>query len=71
MLVLSRNVGEKIVLPYLGITICFVSHRSNGGIRIGIESPEEHVVFREETWEQVKLGDPERAEIIMNGGPRK
>jgi carbon storage regulator len=47
MLVLSRRLGEKIVLPSLGVTIQVVAIKS-GAIRIGIEAPPDISIVREE-----------------------
>jgi carbon storage regulator len=47
MLVLSRHLGEKILIPGLGITIMVVAIRGNV-VRLGIDAPPDVKVFREE-----------------------
>lgn len=47
MLVLTRKVKEKIVLPGLGITIEIVRVSGNA-VRIGVEAPEDVKILREE-----------------------
>jgi carbon storage regulator len=47
MLLLSRRVNQKIVLPDLGITITVVAIKG-GAVRIGIEAPPQVRVSREE-----------------------
>jgi carbon storage regulator len=47
MLVLSRRLNEKIVLPSLNLTIQIVAVKP-GMVRLGIEAPAEVKVFREE-----------------------
>ena len=47
MLVLSRRLNEKIVLPGLGITIQVLDIR-RGTVRLGIEAPPDVSVLREE-----------------------
>ncbi len=51
MLVLSRRLGEKIVLPGLDITVQVVSIQG-GVVRIGIEAPRDVKVYREEVLER-------------------
>jgi carbon storage regulator len=52
MLVLSRKVGQKILIgDKISITVVRVGQ---GGVRIGVEAPKEMEVVREEL-----LGDPE------------
>jgi carbon storage regulator CsrA len=53
MLVLSRRVNEKIVLPGIDTTIQLLSTRQ-GLVRLGIEAPPEVAVFREEVWDRCK-----------------
>ena len=47
MLVLSRRLNEKLVLPSLGITIQVVAVKP-GLVRIGLEAPDEVKILREE-----------------------
>ena len=49
MLVLSRRVGERIVLPEMGIVLTVLDVRG-GHIRLGISAPPEVAVYREELW---------------------
>lgn len=53
MLILSRNVGEKIVLPDLNVvlTVCQIS-RSN--VRLGISAPDAVPVYRQELYERLE-----------------
>jgi len=46
MLVLSRKVGERILIgDKISVTIVRIT---GGGVRVGIEAPEEYPVLREE-----------------------
>src|SRR6476646_1848679 len=47
MLVLSRHLDEKIVIPGLGITIKVVAIKGNT-VRLGIDAPQDMTNFREE-----------------------
>jgi carbon storage regulator len=47
VLVLSRRLGEKIVLPGLDITLQVVSVKGNA-VRLGVEAPPDVKVVREE-----------------------
>jgi carbon storage regulator len=49
MLVLSRKVGEQIVVPESGIVLTVLGIRG-GQIRLGISAPPEVAVYREELW---------------------
>jgi carbon storage regulator len=49
MLVLSRRVGERIVLPDSGVVLTVLGIRG-GQIRLGISAPQDVAVFREELW---------------------
>ncbi len=51
MLVLSRRVNEKIVLPGIDTTIQLLSTKQ-GLVRLGIDAPPEVAVFREEVWDR-------------------
>lgn len=52
MLVLSRKLGEKIVLPELGVTIVLLSVHGKRA-RIGIEGPRGIAAHREEIWRRI------------------
>jgi carbon storage regulator len=52
MLVLSRKLGEKIVLPQCGVSITVSAIRGNR-VRLGISAPAEVDVYREEVWQQL------------------
>lgn len=58
MLVLSRRVGESIVVPSLGITITVVQVDGNR-TRLGIQAPPEVAVHREEVQRRIE-GRPSR-----------
>jgi carbon storage regulator len=49
MLVLSRKIGEKIVVPACGLTVTVVGVKGNR-VRLGIAAPEDIRVDREEVW---------------------
>ena len=59
MLVLSRRVNEKIVLPGIDTTIQLLSTKQ-GLVRLGIEAPAEVAVFREEVWLRTKPPVPSK-----------
>jgi carbon storage regulator len=61
MLVLSRKVGERIVLPESGVVLTVLSIRG-GQIRLGISAPPEVAVYREELW---------RAKASLAGAKKK
>ena len=61
MLVLSRKVGERILIgDKVAITVVKIGH---GGVRLGVEAPPELAVVREELAEEI-----ERAERAMAEG---
>lgn len=49
MLVLTRKVGERIVMPDLGVTITVLEVKGNQ-IRVGVAAPREVEVHREEVY---------------------
>ncbi len=55
MLVLSRKVGERIVLPGSGVTVTVLSQRGRT-IRLGFDAPPDVLVCREEI-----IGRPDTA----------
>ena len=61
MLVLSRKVGERILIgDKVAITVVKIGH---GGVRIGVEAPPELAVVREELAQEL-----ERAERALASG---
>lgn len=53
MLVLSRKIGECIVIPHEKLTITVLAVRGNT-VRLGISAPADVTVYREELW--VRIG---------------
>lgn len=59
MLVLSRKVGERILIgDKIAITVVKIGH---GGVRIGVEAPTELAVVREELATQLERAERELA----------
>jgi carbon storage regulator len=52
MLVLSRKIGEKIVIPQQNITLTVLEIRGDR-IRLGITAPADVSVHRQEIWEKI------------------
>jgi carbon storage regulator len=60
MLVLSRKIGERIVLPEAGVSIVLLS-ASAKRVRLGIEAPSGTTVHRAEVWQRIlDLAGPPR-----------
>ncbi|MFL5341648.1 MAG: carbon storage regulator [Gemmataceae bacterium] len=55
MLVLSRKVGERLVLPDTGVTITVVSVRGRA-VRLGFEAAPGVVICREEIYRRLPAG---------------
>ena len=53
MLVLTRKLGEEIVIPSLEVTIRVVEVRGEK-VRLGIEAPTEIAVHRKEVWDRIQ-----------------
>ncbi len=62
MLVLSRKIGERVLLPDYEVAITIVAVEGNR-VRLGISAPGEITVYREEIWDQICQQ--------MNGPPAK
>lgn len=55
MLVLSRKVGERILIgDKISVTVVKIGH---GGVRIGVEAPPELAVVREELAEELRRAE--------------
>jgi len=52
MLVLSRKLGERIVVPEFNLTLMVVAIEGNQ-VRLGITAPSEIGIYREELWNRV------------------
>ena len=52
MLVLSRKIGERIVVPDYGLEVTVIAVEGNA-VRLGISAPEDIPVYREEVWQQL------------------
>ena len=52
MLVLSRKIGERIVVPHCELAVTVVAVEGNA-VRLGISAPEDVAVYREEVWQQL------------------
>jgi carbon storage regulator len=57
MLVLTRKLGERIVVPYCGVTVTVVAIDGNR-VRLGIAAPDEVAVYREEVWQRLDRALP-------------
>lgn len=65
MLVLSRKIGQKILIgEKIAVTVVKVGH---GGVRIGIEAPPEMPVVREELAEQLNRADATLSSATSEG----
>ena len=53
MLVLTRRVGEKIVLPGMGVEI-HVNGIRGDKVSIGIKAPPDIAIHREEVWRRMR-----------------
>jgi carbon storage regulator len=66
MLVLSRKLGQRIIIPNCDMTITIVAIDGNT-VRLGITAPEEIGVYREELWQQIQKEQSESAAHASNG----
>ena len=52
MLVLSRKLGERIVVPDCDLVVTVIAAKGNV-VRLGISAPDDLDVYREEVWQRV------------------
>jgi carbon storage regulator len=52
MLVLSRKIGERIVVPHCELMVTVLAFDGRA-VRLGISAPEDIAVYREEVWQQL------------------
>jgi carbon storage regulator len=57
MLVLSRKLGEQVVLPGIGVMLTVVSIQG-GRVRLSRSAPPEVGVWREEVWREEQAEPP-------------
>lgn len=53
MLVLSRKLGEQIVVPDCELTVTVIAVKGNT-VRLGVSAPRDLAVHREEIWRQLR-----------------
>ena len=54
MLVLSRKVGQRIVVPDCELTVMVIAIEGKS-VRLGISAPNDIAVYREEVWQMSEL----------------
>jgi carbon storage regulator len=52
MLVLSRKLGERILVPQSGLSVTVVAIEGNV-VRLGFTAPTEVGIYREEVWQRI------------------
>ncbi len=52
MLVLSRKVSERILVPNFNVVLTVLSVKGNK-VRLGISAPADVAVYREESWRRI------------------
>jgi carbon storage regulator len=52
MLVLSRKLGERILVPHCDLAVTVVGIQGNT-VRLGITAPDDVGIYREELWRRV------------------
>jgi carbon storage regulator len=62
MLVLSRKIGERILVPQCDLSVTVVAIEGNV-IRLGITAPTEVGVYREELWKRMHSEDEPQAKM--------
>ena len=62
MLVLSRKLGERVLVPQCSLSITVVSVEGNM-IRLGFTAPSEAGVYREEVWQRIRADNEPQARL--------
>lgn len=52
MLVLSRKLGERVMVPQCGLSVTVIAIEGNV-VRLGFSAPSEVGVYREEIWQRI------------------
>jgi carbon storage regulator len=53
MLVLSRKLGERVMVPQCGLSVTVIAIEGNV-VRLGFTAPSEVGVYREEVWQRIR-----------------
>jgi carbon storage regulator len=53
MLVLSRKLGERVLVPHSGLSVTVVAIEGNV-VRLGFTAPSDVGVYREEVWQRIR-----------------
>jgi carbon storage regulator len=62
MLVLSRKIGERIVMPNCELTVTVLAVEGKK-VRLGITAPADLDVYREEVWQQISERQQSRVAV--------
>jgi carbon storage regulator len=62
MLVLSRKLGERIMVPQCGLSVTVVAIEGNV-VRLGFNAPTEVGVYREEVWQRIRSENEPQARL--------
>ena len=68
MLVLSRKVGERILVPGCELAVTVVAVQGSV-VRLGISAPGDVAVYREEVWCQLRASNQQPAEPAVPMNP--
>ena len=62
MLVLSRKLGERVVVPQCDLSVTVVAIEGNV-VRLGFTAPTELGVYREEVWQRIRAENEPKARL--------
>lgn len=62
MLVLSRKLGERVLVPQCGLSVTVVAIEGNV-VRLGFSAPSEVGVYREEVWQRIRAENEPQARL--------
>jgi carbon storage regulator len=62
MLVLSRKLGERVLVPQCGMSVTVVAIEGNV-VRLGFNAPSEVGVYREEVWQRIRSENEPQAQL--------
>jgi carbon storage regulator len=62
MLVLSRKLGERVLVPQCGLSVTVVAIEGNV-VRLGFSAPSELGVYREEVWQRIRAENEPQARL--------